>query len=70
MSFNRFARLDGTGMHGYAYLWPFDRAPRIGDVVRTDAAVLATVVGFGTEFTGHLAALVELTPINRLRDGW
>jgi len=35
VSFNRFARLDGTGMHGYAYRWPFDRAPQIGDVVRT-----------------------------------
>ena len=54
VSFNRYARLDGNGMHGYAYRWPFDYSAEVGDIVATDTGDEVTVIGFGTDYKGTL----------------
>lgn len=70
VSFNRYARLDGNGMHGYAYRWPFDYSAEIGDIVATDTGEEVTVIGFGTDYKGSLQTLSATTGSNRKVIGW
>lgn len=70
VSFNRYARLDGNGMHGYAYRWPFDYSAEVGDIVVTDTGEEVTVIGFGTDYKGTLQTLSAATGLNRRVIGW
>ncbi|WP_144762577.1 hypothetical protein [Curtobacterium sp. 9128] len=70
VSFDRYARLDGSGMHGYAYRWPFDRPAEVGDVVATDNGVEVTVIGFGTDHKGALQTCAFDYGLNRQVIGW
>lgn len=70
VSFNRYARLDGNGMHGYAYRWPFEYPAEIGDIVATDTGEEGTVIGFGAEYKGSLQPLSAATGLNRRVIGW
>lgn len=70
VSFNRYARLDGNGTHGYAYRWPFDYSAEVGDIVATDTGEEVTVIGFGTDYEGTLQTLSAATGLNRRVIGW